>query len=207
MPQPAISHPASERHMIRLLSEVPKAPEAPEAPSIPLSKFYDKRVLEVEDPVDTKRKRLIFQVLSRASEMLMSLPASECKVVEKFLESEIAKLPNPNKELENELFALVALKMPPGEQYYRNRSDKTEMALAFFNRIYGRYHKAGILSKKQLRSMDTLFCNLLEKSTNTPIFKSKNPIDGESISSLRTSAKEAGRVSVAAYRKIRSAMH
>lgn len=66
-------------------------------------------------------------------------------------------------DLRVELENLVAAKKPPGGEYYIGRTKPDENALQFFERVYGRFHDAGILYLDMLRAMDEAFVPNLKK--------------------------------------------
>jgi hypothetical protein len=73
----------------------------------------------------------------------------------------VEDMQNPNKALEIELTNLVLNKTPPNGEIYNLRSDKSELAVPFFERVYGRFYEQGLIYRSDLRILDKNLLNLL----------------------------------------------
>ncbi len=89
------------------------------------------------------------------------LEEADAHTVVAYIREQLENIENPNRALELELARLVEAKTPPNTEYYSTRHDKSELAVAFFHRVYGRFYKQGVLYKHQLRAIDASLLNML----------------------------------------------
>lgn len=99
---------------------------------------------------------LLEEALARAKH-----PNAKAESCMKFVRDGFAEIMNPNLAFELELAQFVEAKRPPNGEFYRSRADKTELAVAFFHRVYGKFHAAGVLYRHQLLVLDSALVNAL----------------------------------------------
>lgn len=86
----------------------------------------------------------------------------------------LADIENPHRALEEELARLVEMRIPPSGEYYKTRNDKSEFAMTFFHRVYGRFHEAGLLYRHQLRVIDFPLYEALARLKDSLIIPTKS---------------------------------
>jgi len=112
-----------------------------------------------------------FQALTEVlghAEAMMQVPGISADAIISYITEAIDRIQNPHRALEQELARLVDAKTPPNKEFYKARADKSELAVAFFHRVYGRFYEAGVLYKHQLRKMDFNFYDSLSKAKGAP---------------------------------------
>ena len=136
----------------------------------------------------TKASEKLIAVLQSAIISLQNATATDIVVAS--IKSDIDDAMNPNIVLEKELDELVKNETPPWEEYYNSRKHKKWGVLAFFDEKYGEYYKAGILYKFQLRKMDPLFCDLLDKTKWAPKLPTKKKYLDKQLSMVSISERK-----------------
>lgn len=113
-------------------------------------------------------------MLQNVSEMRKN-PSIPTDQIIAFIKEQIHNIENPHRAMELELTKLVESKTPPNGELYKIRADRSELAVAFFHRVYGRFYEAQIIYSHQLRTMDlelyTRLANL--KTLERPLLPSK----------------------------------
>lgn len=112
-----------------------------------------------KNPKIVVNKQQSMEELVMALERALSMakqPAAKAGEVISYVREQFENIENPHRALELELARLVEAKTPPNGEFYKTRVDKSELAVAFFHRVYGRFYEAGVLYKHQLRAMDFL---------------------------------------------------
>ena len=131
-------------------------------------------------------------VLERALSMAKNPSAKAEEVISHIIE-QLENIQNPHRALELELARLVEAKTPPNGECYKTRTDKKELAVAFFHRVYGRFYEAGVLYKHQLRAIDFSLYSLLAQMRDQLSIPTKKDANDKMLSKL-PSHKEAFRV-------------
>lgn len=109
---------------------------------------------------------------------------------------------NPHKALESELAELTARKTPPNGALYKLRADKSELAVAFFHGVYGRFYEAGVLYSHQLRALDLeLYTRLANSKTlDKPMLRSKTEFNERMLKEYTSAPELLPRLTRAFYR-------
>lgn len=121
----------------------------------------------------------------------------------KFVQDGFAEIMNPHHVLELELARLVEAKMPPNNELYSSRDDKSEFAVSFFKRVYWRFYDAGVLYRHQLRAMDGDFYNILGNYPEIALPK-KEALISNQLASMGGDPAKLTRMASAAYRRMRT---
>lgn len=126
---------------------------------------------------------------------------AQVQPVIEFIKDGIENILNPHKALENELAQLVEAKMPPNSEVYNRRADKSELAVAFFRRVYGRFYDAGVLYSHQLRALDANLLNLLNQYKGSVDLPTKRAFNDRIASQIGVSLPQAARATSAVLRR------
>lgn len=112
--------------------------------------------------VANKQQSMEELVIALERALLMAKqPSAKADAVISYTREQFENIQNPHRALEQELARLVEARTPPNDEFYSTRHDKSELAVAFFHRVYGRFYNEGVLYKHQLRAIDASLLNML----------------------------------------------
>lgn len=151
---------------------------------------------------DEKNYKIVVNKQQSMEELVLALeralvmakkPSAKADEVISYTREQLENIQNPHRALELELARLVEAKTPPNGEFYKTRTDKKELAVAFFHRVYGRFYEAGVLYKHQLRAIDFSLYSLLAQMRDQLSIPTKKDANDKMLSKL-PSHKEAFRV-------------
>lgn len=151
--------------------------------------------------VDNKQQSMeeLVSVLEHALSMAKSPLAKSGEVI-RYTREQLENIQNPHRALERELAQLVEAKSPPNGELYKTRTDRKELAVGFFHRVYGRFYVAGVIYKHQLRAMDADFAHLLAQYKVAPQLPTKQEANDAALAKF-SSVEEVIRLASAATRR------
>lgn len=154
---------------------------------------------------NVKNLKKLITLLEGALAQAMKSDAQVQPVIE-FVQDGIENIMNPHKALENELASFIQAQTPPNGEFYKFRADKSELAVAFFYRVYGRFYEANVLFQHHIRSMDRDFYDNFLKAKDRPNLPSKSDsVDRDLARVVAPSMRDLPRLSVALRRRTMAA--